>query len=163
MYDRQYWKNHVTQYEDRFKEQTNPDGSITHIPVEGEVVQEGTPQNATNFNNLETGVFSAHEIGSEVARQLLQQKRRLNMIEGETGAVTLANTLVYPFNNSMQSVTIAAVRDRTDYTVEIDTGASNPQKGDVVVFDKLKNGFKMAFTGGAASVAVNYTIRGGIF
>lgn len=162
MYNRQYWQDHVTQYENRYREQTNPDGTITHVPVEGEVLQEGTPQNGTNFNNLETGVFAAHELGAEFARLLLQQKRALSMVKGESGTVTLTNTLTYPFNNSNKTVTIAAVRDTTDYTVDIDTGAGNASIGRVVVYDKLKNGFKIAFTGGAASVTVKYTVRGGI-
>ena len=48
------WKDHVTQYSNRYREVQNADGTITHEAVEGEVVQEGTPQNAQNsypFNN----------------------------------------------------------------------------------------------------------------
>ena len=47
------WKDHVTQYSNRYREVQNADGTITHEAVEGEVVQEGTPQNAQNFNDLE--------------------------------------------------------------------------------------------------------------
>ena len=43
------WKDHVTQYSNRYREVQNADGTITHEAVEGEVVQEGTPQNAQNF------------------------------------------------------------------------------------------------------------------
>ena len=39
------WKDHVTQYSNRYREVQNADGTITHEAVEGEVVQEGTPQN----------------------------------------------------------------------------------------------------------------------
>lgn len=162
MYNRQYWQDHVTQYENRYREQANGDGTITHVPVEGEVLQEGTPQNGTNFNNLETGAFAANELGAELARLLLQQNRALNMVKGESGTVTLTNTLAYPFNNSDKSVNIAAVRDTTEYTVDVDTGAGGAGIGRVVVYDKLKNGFKIAFTGGAASVTVKYTVRGGV-
>ena len=47
------WKDHVTQFSNRYKEVNNADGTITHEAVEGEVIQEGTPQNAENFNDLE--------------------------------------------------------------------------------------------------------------
>ena len=161
MYNRQTWQDHVTQFENRFRESNNPDGTITHIPVEGEVLQEGTPQNARNFNNLETGVMAANELAAELARKTLQQERALNMVTGETGAVTLTNSLAYPFNNSERSIPLTAVRDTEDYTVDVDTGAARGV-GRVIVYDKLKNGFKIAFTGGASSINVKYTVRGGL-
>jgi hypothetical protein len=83
------------------------------------------------------------------------------MVTGETGRVTLTNTLEYPFNNSVRTVSLAERRDTEDYTVDVDTGTARGV-GNVIIFDKLVNGFKIAFTGGAASVAVNYTVRGGI-
>lgn len=51
MYTEKQWLDHVTEFEDRYTEQDNGDGTITHIPVEGEVLQEGTPQSAKNFNH----------------------------------------------------------------------------------------------------------------
>ena len=42
------WQDHVTEFEDRYTESKNDDGTITHKPVEGEVLQEGTPENAQN-------------------------------------------------------------------------------------------------------------------
>lgn len=163
MYGRKYWQDHVTQYEDRYREVTNADGTITHIPVEGEVIQEGTPQNATNFNNLETGVFAGNELGAEHTRLLLQQKRELNIVEGESGTVTLKNTLAYPFNNSTATVVLTEKRDTTDYTVEIDADAGViGNVGRFIITDKLRNGFKIAFTGGEASVTAKYTVRGGV-
>ena len=58
------WKDHVTQYSNRFKEVQNADGTVTHEAVEGEVIQEGTPQNAKNFNDMEQRIFSAGEVAS---------------------------------------------------------------------------------------------------
>lgn len=56
MYPQTEWRDRVTEYEDRYRETENPDGSFTHTPVEGEVLQEGTPQNEANFNNMENGI-----------------------------------------------------------------------------------------------------------
>ena len=52
MYSWQHWLNHVTEYEDRYKETTNSDGTVTHTPVEGKVIQQGPPQDADNFNHM---------------------------------------------------------------------------------------------------------------
>ena len=62
MYVEQIWLDHVTEFENRYREQTNPDGTITHLPVEGTVIQQGTPQNGKNFNHLECGVSEAHAL-----------------------------------------------------------------------------------------------------
>ena len=56
------WKDHVTQFSNRYKEVNNADGTITHEAVEGEVIQEGTPQNAENFNDLEQGYLQAGKL-----------------------------------------------------------------------------------------------------
>lgn len=44
-YNRTIWQDHVTEFSDRFIETDNGDGTISHEPVEGEVIQQGTPQN----------------------------------------------------------------------------------------------------------------------
>ena len=164
MYNKTDWRDHVTQYDNRFREQNNSDGTISHIPVEGEVLQEGTPQNATNFNNIETGIFSAHETAAELARVALQQERTISALVGETGTITLKNTSAYPFNNSVKSVSLAKPRDTADYTVDacIVVPADGTSVGRIVVTDKLKNGFKIAYTGGAESATIKYIVRGGI-
>lgn len=59
MYNQREWQDRVTEYENRYRETENPDGSFTHTPVEGEVIAEGTPQNQTNFNNMENGIQDA--------------------------------------------------------------------------------------------------------
>ncbi len=68
MYEPTFWRDHVTEFNDRFREQNNADGTITHVPIEGEIIQEGTPQNAANFNNIEMGIFAASEIAAELTR-----------------------------------------------------------------------------------------------
>ena len=67
-YNMTFWQDHVTEFINKFREYDNPDGSVTHVPHEGEVLQEGTPQNAANFNNIERGVFSNNQIIAELTR-----------------------------------------------------------------------------------------------
>jgi len=55
-YQRIKWKDHVVERPRTFTEVHNEDGSVTHAPAPGEVIQQGTPQSATNFNRHEEGL-----------------------------------------------------------------------------------------------------------
>lgn len=163
MYNRTFWQDHVTEFDNRFREQNNPDGTISHIPVEGEVLQEGTPQNAVNFNNIETGVFGAGETGAELTRIAIQHEININALKGEIGTVTIENESVYPFNSSVQTIALVTPRDTTNYMVDayIVSPVDNGNIGRIVVSDKLTNGFKIAYTGSASSATIKYVVRGG--
>ena len=82
-YNRKIWQDHVTQYNDRYTETVNQDGSITHTPVEVTIIQQGTPQNAQNFNNLEEGIFAANLLAIEAARMAQVNTRGLDAVKGE--------------------------------------------------------------------------------
>lgn len=79
----------------------------------------------------------------------------------EEGTITLTNTLTFPFNNSRTTVSLANRQKDTKYVVipEVLTVAGNI--GDVTVTDKQVNGFKVGYSGGAASVTVKYYVIGG--
>lgn len=159
-YLRTFWIDEAVQYPDRFDMQTLPDGKVNLTASPGTIDTNGTPQSAKNFNNLEEGIHAANELGAELTRIALLHERTLNGLVGETGTTTLTNTLIYPFNNSTKTVSLITPRDTTDYTVSVDTGNA-ASFGRIVITDKLQNGFKIAFTGGAASLDVRYTITGG--
>lgn len=55
-YARKRWQDHSVERPRTYTEAINEDGSKTYTPAFGEVLQEGTPQSATNLNNLETGL-----------------------------------------------------------------------------------------------------------
>lgn len=162
-YNRTFWKDHVTEFENRYNEIDNGDGTKTLEPVEGEIVQQGTPQNDPNFNNIEEGVFAGNELGCEATRTLLHNSQTLKKLIGETGETTLTNTLEYPFNNSSKTINLVTKRDTTDYTVEVDVITNSGDVGRVVITDKQLNGFKIAFTGSASSVTARYIVQGGIY
>ena len=48
-----------------------------------------------------------------------------------------------------------------DITIEV-TSFSGGQLGEVEIYDKQLNGFKLKFTGSAKSVTVKYKVRGGM-
>lgn len=162
-YKRTYWQDHVTQYSDRYNEVQNPDGTITHTPVEGTIIQQGTPQNAQNFNNLEEGVFAADQLATEAARMARINAVGLEVEKGERIPVNLTNSAAYPFNNSIQTISLTQKKTKTDYYVDVEVvSAAGGGVGDFRVTDKLLNGFKLAFTGAATAVSVICRVKGGV-
>lgn len=166
MYGRQIWQDEVDQYEDRFMETTNQDGSITHTKVRGTVFVEGTPLDADHFNNMESGITDAHiaeDLLLNAYRQSLWRTEDLERATAqETGAVTLTNSLAFPFNNSIVTVPLTVTRDNLNYVVEvIKIEPTGGPAGEIDVTERQTNGFKMAFTGSASSVKVTYAVIGG--
>lgn len=164
MYEPKLWQDHVTEFEDRYTEDINEDGTITHTPVEGEVIQQGTPQNAANFNHMEDGISNAGELAALMAANAIHQQQSLKDQAGETMFVTLTNTQEYPFNNSEKTVSLAQGRNHTDYTVTAEiVEYSGGFPGEILISAKLLTGFKVAFTGSAKSVKVKLYVKGGFY
>jgi len=164
VYEWTAWQNHVTQYENRYKETQNSDGTITHTPVEGAIIQQGTPQNAKNFNHLEDGVSNAGELAALLALCCIHANQQISDMDGETMEVTLTNTQEYPFNNSVKTVALSKQRNHMDYTVLTEVqDYSGGFVGDILITEKLKNGFKIQYTGSAASVKVKIYVKGGFY
>lgn len=156
------WKDHVTQFSNRYKEVNNADGTITHEAVEGEVIQEGTPQNAENFNDLEQRVLASGEVAGLALLKVKMAESRIKGLQGEIIEAVLTNTKEYPFNNSKKTVALKTPRGNLDYTVnvEADTGGAGGI-GEIKITDKQLNGFKIEYTGAAESVSVKCTVQGG--
>ena len=47
------WKDHVVERPRTYTEVTNSDNSKTFTAAPGEILQQGTPQSATNFNTMD--------------------------------------------------------------------------------------------------------------
>jgi len=180
MYPITVWVDESDQYENRFQEVPNGDGTITHNKVRGDVYVEGTPQDAAHFNNLEGGIYDAHAAVYLLINALRQlgwhveevTEPRITALEGrateleqhqvaKTGSVTLTNTMQFPFNNSLKSVALSGNLENTNYEVVILTVTATGNPGEIEVSDRQINGFKMAFTGSASSVTVQYAVIGG--
>jgi len=156
------WKDHVTQYSNRFKEVQNADGTVTHEAVEGEVIQEGTPQNAKNFNDMEQRIFSAGEVASTALLMANFAQKKADALEGEIVEATLTNTKEYPFNNSKQTLALVTPRGNLDYTVIVEAQTESAGGiGEIKITDKQLNGFKIEHTGAAESVDVKCYVQGG--
>lgn len=156
MYQYTDWKDHATLPANCFKISDNGDGTVTITPA-GTVMQQGTPQDQKHFGNLEKGMLDAH-----TAALLLLNFARQNAWEVERGTKTLANSAKYPFNSSQASVALTLGRENGDYIVLTEVVATDGNVGEVVVSDKLTNGFKLAFTGSATTATINYIVIGGL-
>lgn len=129
----------------------------------GDVIQQGTPQSAKNFNNIEEGALAANELGAVLAQQVAHNTRILADFEGEIGEVVLTNTQEYPFNDSAKTVALTKPRDTLNYRVAVEVTNADGMPGSIKVCDKQINGFKVAFTGSAKIATIKYYVQGGMY
>lgn len=156
------WKDHVTQFSNRYKEINNADGTITHEAVEGEVIQEGTPQNAKNFNDMEQRILAAGEVAGLAMLKVGAVESKVEGLAGEIIETTLTNSKEYPFNNSKKTLALKTPRGNLDYTVFVESSTEDAGGiGEIKITDKQLNGFKIEFTGAAKKVSVKCTVQGG--
>lgn len=128
--------------------------------VEG--IQEGTPVDEQNLNNIEGGVNGANltaEFLTEVVKHHVEQ---ISNIGGEIIKVTLTNAAGEAFfNNFAKTIALSVNRDSFDYTVTAEVVTPVDNVGDIIVYDKQVNGFKVKYTGSAASVDLKLYVQGG--
>ena len=98
-YVKTLWKNRVVERPKTYNESTNQDGSVTHTPAPGEVMQYGTPLNADNMNHMEEGIAALYAVIDQVAEMLdsiaaifesVDNTEILPIAHGGTGATTAA-------------------------------------------------------------------------
>ena len=131
----------------------NADGTIT-LQKAGRVIQQGTNLGAANINNMEQGIFSANAKGAEALRLARTSAEAAEALRG----VIIEQTLT----SSQRYLSGANQRYTKDYAVTVEAESLDKGAvGDIIVSDKLLNGFKVAYTGSAASVKVKCYVQGG--
>lgn len=127
---------------------------------------EGVLQQAKAYTDAQ---MSAEEIDVGIAYNLLLDALRAHISECgdngltcEEGTKALTNSQAYPFNNSKTSVALSKTQDDTSYVVVADAASANGNAGEIIASDKQTNGFKLEYTGSAASVTVHYIVIGGL-
>lgn len=130
------------------------------IDVEsGETIQQGTPQSAKNFNNIESGVLD-NQIASNLMLIAISQLEANQVVEEKIE--TLTNTAKYPFNNSAKTISIINTRTNTNYSVDTEIIEHTGEVGNIVVYDKMVNGFKVRYDGSAGNAKIKLVVTGGI-
>lgn len=124
-------------------------------------IQVGTPQDEQNFNNIEGGVNGANLSVEFLTEVVKHNQDQLNNTVGEVIELTLTNTQDFYFNNSVKTVALSNKRDTLDYVVDVEIQGDTVNVGDIVIFDKQMNGFKVKFTGSAKTVALKLFVHGG--
>ena len=144
-------------------------GPYAHIGAnvkigDGTVVQQGTNMNAANFGNMEGGIMAAVVEATEALRMCGKLQDDISGVQPLVIQATLSNSQAYPFNNSKATIAIPTndTRYDTGYIVipEVVSYSGGGVK-DIVISDKLVNGFKAEFTGGATSAVVKFYVVGG--
>ena len=156
------WKDHAVDPANTYRIVENADGTITLIPA-GKLVQQGTNMSAVNFNNMESGILTANLTGMEAMQLIRLFGDKATALEGVILEAELTNSQKYPFNNSVKTLAFASadVRNTKDYTVIVEAEATGGFVGDIIISDKMLNGFKIAYTGSASKVAVKCYVQGG--
>lgn len=162
MYKIIIWKDHAVTPDKTYNVTENGDGTITLSPA-GKVIQQGTNMSAVNFNNMEMGIFAANVSAAEALQLIRLLKDKTEALEGIILEATLTNSKKYPFNDSVKTIALgnANVRNNKDYTVTVEAEAQDGFVGDICITNKMLNGFKIAYTGSAASVKVKCYVQGG--
>ena len=142
---------------------TNATGSYTPTLWRDDVpgIQDGTPIDETNLNNMEGGINAAGLFAEYLAEVLLKTNAKVNNLDGEVITVTLTNTGDFYTNNSVKTIPLGTRRDTLDYIVSAEIQGDTTNVGDVVIYDKQTNGFKVKYTGSAASATIKLYVHGG--
>ena len=120
-----------------------------------EVIQEGTDQSAGHFNNMEEGISDAH---LATALLLISASLSADQVATEEQTITLENSESFPLNNSVETVALNTARNFTEAEVLEHDG----NVGDVKIFSRLLNGFKVACDGSAKNATIKLRIKGGM-
>lgn len=124
-------------------------------------IQDGTPVDEQNLNNIEGGVNSANLLGEFIAEVVKGQGSDIENVAGEIIEITLTNTDDSYFNDSVETVALDTSRNTLDYIVDVEIQGETVNVGDVIVYDKQVNGFKVKFTGTSESVDLKLYVHGG--
>lgn len=96
-YKRTKWQDHVVERPRTYTKVTNGDGSETYTPAPGEVLQQGTPQSALNFNNLEEGMLhlsvAFDMLQSITQAQIREKDERIAALEEKAAALAAESSL----------------------------------------------------------------------
>lgn len=150
-----------TEWEDRVVDQNS-----------GDVLVEGTPVNEVNLNNLETGILRAlYDLGlanSETMKAIadlaseLDKYRHQRILQGQATIINIGGDAYFRETDPYVLIPINGYPqlNAPDYDVQLSilSTADPGLVGELIVYDKTQNGFKVKMTGSATSVTFMWTL-----
>lgn len=80
-----YWYDHVPEYPGRFKEtDTGTPGLVDHEPYEGNIVVDGTPLSAYNFNLMTWGIWTLFQLYRQLMEEMTKLRTDMQVVTGAT-------------------------------------------------------------------------------
>lgn len=164
---------------------------VKEITPYGTTMQQGTMQDANHFNNVEDSLDAhetafnlllnkerlddwKHDeaeaaISATVAANKADADKKLSTLDSQVSELyyvqsatgNLTNSSKYPFNSSKTTIPLSKACENTNYLVHAEVVSCTGNVGEVVISEKLTNGFKAAYTGSAAKAIIKFTITGG--
>jgi hypothetical protein len=163
MYDYVAFEDKRWEKSNTYKEIQNADGTVTEIPVTGEIIAVGTPLNKSTFDVFDHGINEAIIMCDLLAVQMIQAQRDLANTYIETGSVTVSTSEEYPFNNATATAALKTKRNTLDYMV-IPYCDETVQGRRILVKDRQLNGFKIEVEDcPKAGITVKYYVIGGMY
>lgn len=145
---RRIWKDRVVEKPRTFNVQNNADGTITLIPAPGQIVEPGTPVNATNLNGLEDDVAThladdtAHGVGNKLDINNYVRAGAYALTAGTSTAYTITlNPAPAAYVDGQQFIILPHVDCGANPTLKVNTLAALPivkQDGTAIAAGEIK-------------------------
>lgn len=138
----------------------------------GDVIVPGTPVNEDNLNRMETGILVSHlDVGLvalaayQLAASLKQEQEKLKvqrLLQGQATIGTVTNSTYFRNNEPFTEISPPGFPqiNAPNYDVLVTplTADDLGRVGNLVVYDKTQNGFKVSMTGSARWATFIWTV-----
>lgn len=145
-----------------YEEEYTPQEWVDHVEdEEGNVIQQGTPVSQNKMNRIESGIQTALGPAGLLIYQTLQFVQKLNqeyekmqkqkIRQGEV-TITEGNYTAVALEGFVQY-------DSPNYQVFTELVDGDPALvGDIIIYDKTSNGFKVKYTGSDDQATIKWTL-----
>lgn len=146
----------------KYKEDYYPIKWVDHVvDNEGKVIQQGTPVSQKQLNRMEAGIQTALGSTATLAVQNLQFIQKLTEEYEKMGKQKIKQGSVTVTEGNYAKVVLDGFvqYDAPNYQVLTEIIAGDLGLiGEIQVYDKISNGFKIKYTGSAKEAKINWTL-----
>lgn len=146
----------------RYEEDYYPIEWVDHVEdAEGNVIQQGTPVSQKQLNRIESGIQTSLGPAVAVMMQTLQFVQKLNQEHEKLERQKIKQGEVTVSEGSYIAVALDGYiqYDAPNYQVFTEIVAGDPAfVGEVEVYDKTSNGFKIKYSGSETEATIRWTL-----